>query len=419
MSAQVSPQPSASKLPMPWICHGAAIFLVFLAGALYPFFRSDGVNVSAGLIIVLYAAAATQGGRRRLTALGDRLRASDSLLNLLLLVTTAVVLVGGLEIVGQVLTRTGWVKAHPGMTTLLPQGVADFRQFHITADKYRIPDPLLLWRPVDHWPYNSQHMKGTVAELPKPPRVFRIICYGDSNTDGPLENTWPEVLERLLNERLASDVLRFEVLNAGVAGYSSYQGLLRFRQQVDTFSPDLIFVSFGWNDAAPAVGLPDRLFTAPGPVKVAVERLMIRYRFYRVARKLLRPKGPKKVDTDVDPRVPLDDFVANLQAIDDLGSDQGIGVIHLTRPFSVPSEDMLKATGDMRSRVPHYNATLRRLHEEQRLRMIDVHRHFAFEGNGPLFTDDAHFSAAGVDRMAELLYERLVEAGLPERSATD
>lgn len=404
----MSHQTSTARPPLPGICHAMAVLLVFLPAALYPYHRSDGVNTAAALILLIYGLAATTRGRERFIALQQRLQRSENSKNVLLLISSLIVLVGGLEIAGQILTRTKIVEADPAMRTLLPQGVADFRTFHITADKYRMPDPVLLWRPMDRWPYNSQHMKGTVAALPKPPDVFRIICYGDSNTDGPNENTWPERLEQLLNERRATTERRFEVLNAGVAGYSSYQGLLRFRQQVEEFDPDLIFVSFGWNDAAPAVGQPDRLYQPPGPLYVAAERVLIRYRFYRVMQKLIRPSGPERVDTDVQPRVPINDYLTNLDDFGKLSRANDIGVIYLTRPYEVPREGMLKALGDMRIRVPSYNDALRQFGQPEDVQFIDVHQHFAFEGNKPLFTDDAHFSESGVDRMAELLYEHLI-----------
>lgn len=38
------------------------------------------------------------------------------------------------------------------------------------------------------------------------------------------------------------------MLYVGVVGYSSHQGLLRFREEAGTYEPDLVLVSFGWND---------------------------------------------------------------------------------------------------------------------------------------------------------------------------
>lgn len=61
------------------------------------------------------------------------------------------------------------------------------------------------------------------------------------------------------------------MLNAGVAGYSSYQGLLRFKQEVARYEPDLIFVSFGFNDLPPAIGEPDNYFKPPPYLIVSLQ----------------------------------------------------------------------------------------------------------------------------------------------------
>ena len=135
---------------------------------------------------------------------------------------------------------------------------------------------MLLWRPVTHGPFNSQRFKGPLAELPKPPDVYRVMCYGDSLTDGPPRGGWPSWLHRLFSEQSPAPGRRTEVLNAGVAGYSSHQGLLRFLQEVDHYQPDLVLVSFGWNDAAEAIGQPDKTFKIPPWPLIVSQRALVR-----------------------------------------------------------------------------------------------------------------------------------------------
>ena len=86
-----------------------------------------------------------------------------------------------------------------------------------------------------------------VAET-KLPGVFRIACLGDSSTFGMNvegADAYPQVLARLLEE---SHPGRFEVLNFGVPGYSSRQGLELLRQEVRRYEPDLVTFAFGTND---------------------------------------------------------------------------------------------------------------------------------------------------------------------------
>ncbi len=139
----------------------------------------------------------------------------------------------------------------------------DWRLATMIGDDRFEPDPVLLWRPGPRRPHNSQRFKGPLAELPKPAGLVRIMCYGDSLTDGPPRGGWPNKLNDLLLRQPPIAGRRFEVLNAGTVGYSSHQGLLRFLQEVDRFDPDLLIVSFGWNDAANAIGQPDKSFRIP------------------------------------------------------------------------------------------------------------------------------------------------------------
>ena len=82
---------------------------------------------------------------------------------------------------------TDWhvLKYHQAIQTVWRAGHDDWRLATITGDENREPDPVLLWRPVTHSPFNAQRFKGPLAEIPKPADVFRVMCYGDSLTDGP------------------------------------------------------------------------------------------------------------------------------------------------------------------------------------------------------------------------------------------
>ena len=98
----------------------------------------------------------------------------------------------------------------------------------------------------------------------KAPSAFRIVCLGDSWTFGANVNqqdAYPQRLARLLAERHPQAA--FEVLNLGVMGYTSRQGVELLRRQVLDLQPDLVLIGFAMNDAivqgwrdADAVGHP-------------------------------------------------------------------------------------------------------------------------------------------------------------------
>ena len=98
----------------------------------------------------------------------------------------------------RLLTDLHVLKYHQAIQTVWRAGHDDWRLATITGDENREPDPVLLWRPVTHSPFNAQRFKGPMAELPKPADVFRVMCYGDSLTDGPPRGGWPFWLHRLL-----------------------------------------------------------------------------------------------------------------------------------------------------------------------------------------------------------------------------
>ena len=81
----------------------------------------------------------------------------------------------------------------------------------------------------------------------KPANTVRIAVLGNSWTEAlqvPLEKTYCSVLERKLTERGCFGGSRVEVLNFGVAGYSTAQELLTLRQEVWNYQPDIVIVAF-------------------------------------------------------------------------------------------------------------------------------------------------------------------------------
>jgi hypothetical protein len=81
----------------------------------------------------------------------------------------------------------------------------------------------------------------------KSANTFRIAVLGNSWTEAlqvPLEKTYPSVLARKLNENSCFGGKRVEVLNFGVAGYSTAQELLILQQEVWKYHPDLVLLAF-------------------------------------------------------------------------------------------------------------------------------------------------------------------------------
>lgn len=113
----------------------------------------------------------------------------------------------------------------------------------------RIPDSL---RGNTVWEIsiNSAGFRDTELPSAKAASAFRILCLGDSWTFGAnvgQDHAYPQQLQALLTS--AYPRADFEVLNLGVLGYSSFQGLRLLRNVLDELDPDLVTIGFGMNDA--------------------------------------------------------------------------------------------------------------------------------------------------------------------------
>jgi lysophospholipase L1-like esterase len=292
------------------------------------------------------------------------------------------------------------------MKTAWIEGTDDWRLNHITADNLREPDPVLFWKPVARSPYNPQGFKGPVMAVPKPREVFRILSYGDSNTDGPKEGGWPEALQEILNQHRLKAGQRYEVVNAGVAGYSSHQGLLRFQQEVKIYQPDLVIVSFGWNDVALAVGRPDHEFQ-PSWLQVHLLRWLFKLRLYLVLLENIPLKSSSAIDHTLPEmaRVPVTQYLANMERFANLARQHGASIVFLTRPHREPAV-ILSQLPPWRGKVPSYNVALREWAVERRLPLLDVEALFDNLG-AAYFSDECHLTKDGHRTLADALASML------------
>ncbi len=125
-------------------------------------------------------------------------------------------------------------------------------------------DPDLLWKMLPNQkevpcPYlvstNSLGLRS--KEIRPLEGQYRILALGDSRTFGDAagnSGTWPALLEDFLNTTIAGD---FEVINAGVGGYSAYQGMRFLEKYMGELKPHLVIACFGtneWGTVTPGAG---------------------------------------------------------------------------------------------------------------------------------------------------------------------
>lgn len=99
---------------------------------------------------------------------------------------------------------------------------------------------------------NSLGFRSPEFSLQRSPDTLRVVCFGDSSTFGigsTMQDTWPSQLKSIIEDDYRfMEVGDVEVINAGVPGYTSYQGLQHMRQEIDRLKPDLVMASYANND---------------------------------------------------------------------------------------------------------------------------------------------------------------------------
>ncbi len=94
---------------------------------------------------------------------------------------------------------------------------------------------------------NSHGFRDRERNYTKAEDTVRIAVLGNSWTEAlqvPLDKTYTSVLEQKLNKNSCFAGKQSEVLNFGVAGYSTAQELLTLQQEVWKYHPDIVLVAF-------------------------------------------------------------------------------------------------------------------------------------------------------------------------------
>lgn len=104
---------------------------------------------------------------------------------------------------------------------------------------------------------NSRAFRGKEFTVPKPTGTYRIFALGGSTTYGYYPATssddtaYPAVLETLLNAAKSNpSISRYEVVNAGLPGYSVRTSTQNFLSRILFYEPDMVIVYHNTNDLA-------------------------------------------------------------------------------------------------------------------------------------------------------------------------
>ncbi len=221
---------------------------------------------------------------------------------------------------------------------------------------------------------NADGMRAVHVPREKPANTLRILVLGDSSNFGHGVNdpeTWAAGLEGLLEGKIAGS--RVEVLNGACPGWTTHQGVEFLRTVGLAYGPDLVVAGFN-NDPGPDY-FGDRARVMP-PVVRALTGVLFRFETYllarevtlSVARRLFPAKdlaytartagsaptygklAPAEHEALV-PRVPLDEFLENVETIDRIVREAGARFVWMNLPINRTEQELVERYVDPTYRV--------------------------------------------------------------------
>ena len=236
---------------------------------------------------------------------------------------------------------------------------------------------------------------------------FRVLALGNSCTFGlgvDDDETWPVRLEQALRRTVGPAA---EVINAGVPGYTSYQGKKFLERAGLALSPDLVIITFGFNDADVWSSRSDEQTGRLLRMK-ELEGVLHKSRFYQVLVHLLRRDAEEErepaVEKDLEKRarVSAADLEANMIEMKEMCAAREVPVIFLIWPYRKQVEEKM---GELIIFQPIVvNAS-----EKTATPVINLYEPFLHAGEEPVL-DHVHATPAGCLLVAETVAAILEQA---------
>lgn len=293
-------------------------------------------------------------------------------------------------------------------------------------------DPLLFWRlrpglrdvVWDQTPVttNARGLRYPREVGPKAPGAFRILCVGDSVTFGfrvplvflkrphdrdPAWQPYPARLEAALRD--ANPGRAIEALPLAVPGYSSHQGLAWLVRDLRVYSPDLVVLQFGWNDASLRELADDEAMPTWAAQVLARDLVSRSQALVRAWRLVHGPGAAVHASRASVPRVPPSRFVENHLRMAALARANGAGVAVVGPIFRDPVEHP-----DEAATMHEYRAALRGAMRANGIPYLEVPEltEDGWPANEKLFLEHIHPNHAGHRVLARALLTFLSARGL-------
>lgn len=231
------------------------------------------------------------------------------------------------------------------------------------------------------------------APVPRGRHGFRVLALGDSCTFGvgvDDDETWPAQLERLLRDRGVDA----EVINAGVPGYTAFQGKRFLETRGIGLEPDLVIATFGFNDTDTGMPYPDGETARMLAMSRFGETLMRSRVAYGMRTIVDRITHPARAPAG-RPRLSEAEFYEALDEIRKLSRDSGADLLVAVWPYEAQIRE--RAPDLVRYQIPAARFCIER--EVDGVNLVSAF----LRTDGSLFVDHIHANADGCRAAAEAL----------------
>ena len=271
---------------------------------------------------------------------------------------------------------------------------------------YCLPDPELFWKLKPGLNVNSLGFPDKEFVIPKPPHTFRIMFLGDSC----VMEGYPRLIEMYLKSKMVGNPLKVECVNLAVAGYTTHQGVVLAKKYHELLEPDLVLVSFGWNDHWLAFGSIDRDKVMPKPNRISRIYQAINHasRLLQFMKKMMVTVHLSEPELPLDQnRVPPDQYRENISEITGIFNRTGVPVVLITPPsgqkeIGVPDYLLEKAYAKDKNTIIEthqaYNRILREFAGQKNIYILDLEQEFdSLKSVKQFFYEDGiHFNETGL-----------------------
>lgn len=245
---------------------------------------------------------------------------------------------------------------------------------------------------------------------------IRIVCLGGSTTfgQGQFDNSrvWPQILERLLGMQKPDT---YEVLNAGVCGYGSSNLLARLQKEILGLKPDIIIIFAGWN----LVGcLKSKYSWVPENVVLKEHPLIIKINNFLINNSILYLKIKNAINNIFRIRQRtsgVDIFDKAYKGLLLILADDLKEMISICKQNNIIPLVIKYPSKDYNSRI--YIDTISIIESicrENDVYLIDCSTYFESlnkESRAEYFTDIAHLTDKGNEKIAQIIYSALIDNG--------